>query len=139
MKEHEPGKSIFNNLREVLFSLILCLTFLWAFYFAYLSTAQAQCYRLVDNRGTIHFTDTIYRWVNDKGEVYYTNYIVFLPPEKYLATVKEIKPAKRRGDVGVNANYFSHASSSVISSSLACLGMSPNLHLSLPPLSIISL
>ena len=38
---------------------------------------------------------------------------------------------KREGDVEVNASYLSHASNSVISSSLACIGMSPNLHLSL--------
>ena len=48
-------------------------------------------------------------------------------------SANSLEGRKREGDVGVNANYLSHASSSVISSSLACLGMSPNLHLSLTP------
>jgi hypothetical protein len=87
MKEHELAKDNFNSLREIFFVSILCPIFLWVIY----STAQAQCYRLADDRGTIHFTDTIYRWINDKGEVYYTNYSVFLSPEKYLATVQEIE------------------------------------------------
>jgi hypothetical protein len=46
---------------------------------------------LTDDKGTVHFTDTISRWINDKGEVYFTNYIIFLRPEKNLATVKEIE------------------------------------------------
>jgi hypothetical protein len=76
MKEYELAKHNSNMPMEVLFVLILCSIFLWVFYFTLPSTAHAQCYRLSDERGTIHFTDTIYRWVSDKGEVYYTNYIV---------------------------------------------------------------
>lgn len=92
MKKYKPRKDNFKSQSEVLFLLILYSIFLWVIYSALPSATYAQCYRLTDDRGTIHFTDTIYRWTNDKGEVYYTNYIVFLPPEKYLATVKEIEP-----------------------------------------------
>ena len=91
MKEYEPRKDNANPGR-VSFVLVLCSTFLWVTCSILHSTTHAQCYRLTDNRGTIHFTDTIYRWINDKGEVYYTNYIVFLPPEKYLATVNATEP-----------------------------------------------
>ena len=76
---------------RVAFILMLCSTFLCILCSTLPPAGYAQCYRLIDNRGTIHFTDTIYRWINDKGEVYYTNYSVFLSPEKYLATVQEIE------------------------------------------------
>ncbi|MFH1243302.1 MAG: hypothetical protein V1689_13195 [Pseudomonadota bacterium] len=90
MKEYEPKRDNANP-REGLFALILCSIFLWVIYSTSPSTASAQCYRLTDGRGTIHFTDTIYQWTNEKGQLYYTNYFIFLPPEKYLAIVKEIE------------------------------------------------
>ena len=48
-------------------------------------------------------------------------------------SLKSLLDSNEFGDVGVNANYLPQASNSVISSSLACLGMFPNLHLSISP------
>jgi len=99
MHEYELRKSKSNGGSRVASILMLCSAFLWIVYFTLPSSACAQCYRLTDDRGTIHFTNTIYRWINDKGEVYYTNYIVFLSPEKYLATFKEIEPGPPPGGI----------------------------------------
>lgn len=91
MKHQGLRKDKISGKRKAVFILIISSISLLAINSVLLSKSYAQCYRLADDRGTIHFTDTIYRWINDKGEVYYTNYIVFLPPEKYLAIVQEIE------------------------------------------------
>jgi hypothetical protein len=84
-------QKIFDG-QKALFILTIFITLVSVFHLIGPSPVIAQLYKLTDNKGTIHFTDTIYLLINEKGEVYYTNYIAFLPPEKYLATAKEIEP-----------------------------------------------
>ena len=99
MVYYRSRQKIFDG-QKALLILTICITLVLAFYLFAPSPVLAQLYRLVDHRGTILFTDTIYRWSNDKGEVYYTNYTVYLTPEEFMTMVKGIEvgsiPEERR-------------------------------------------
>ena len=90
MVYHRSRQKIFDGQKSLLI-LTICITLVSVFHLIAPSPVIAQLYRLVDHRGTIHFTDTIYRWTNDKGEVYYTNYTIYLTPEEFMAGVKGIE------------------------------------------------